>query len=118
MFPGHTQILEPRVLCAAHLLGTYTFHPSVNAPVGHDVAIQPDGKVVAVGTTSRATTDALIVRYDTNGNPDNSFGIAGLTTIDTGGNDLACSMAFQPDGKIVVAGEPPAAGASSSSWPD
>lgn len=69
------------------------------------VAVQADGKVVAVGGYNG---DFLIARYNENGSLDTSFGPFGngIQTTDIGGNlvDEAFAVALQPDGKIVVAG--------------
>jgi len=70
------------------------------------VAIQPDGKTVAVGS-SRVTTnnDFAVVRYLYDGSLDTSFGGTGkVTTAILSDNDDAASVALQPDGKIVAAG--------------
>ena len=72
-----------------------------------DVAIQSDGKIVAVGTvtTEGIKSDFGIVRYDTNGNLDVTFGSGGKVTTDFSDRDEANSVAIQPgDGKIVVVG--------------
>jgi uncharacterized delta-60 repeat protein len=69
-------------------------------------ALQPDGKIIAVGTANVAGTDYFaIARYKTDGNIDTSFGTAGLITTHIGaGNNSVTSVALQPDGKIVVGG--------------
>jgi hypothetical protein len=47
------------------------------------VAIQPDRKIVVVGTTKNPMNDdVLVVRYDTDGNLDTSFGANGVITFD------------------------------------
>ena len=72
-----------------------------------DIAIQSDGKIVFAGTVGALAdpSDFGIARYDTNGNPDPTFGIGGKITTDfLGGNDGATSVAIQSDGKIVAAG--------------
>jgi uncharacterized delta-60 repeat protein len=72
-----------------------------------DVVIQPDGKIV-VGARYRNGTnlDFCLVRLNTNGTLDNTFGTGGIQTTDVGGNlDKARSIAIQPDGKIILAGE-------------
>jgi uncharacterized delta-60 repeat protein len=69
-------------------------------------AIQADGKIVVVGSTTNGfDTDYLVIRYNVDGTLDGSFGAGGrvLTSI-SAGNDAATSVAIQPDGKIVVAG--------------
>jgi uncharacterized delta-60 repeat protein/uncharacterized repeat protein (TIGR01451 family) len=79
----------------------------------HDVAIQADGKIVAVGyathfigdVTAGGNLDFAVARYKTNGDLDDTFGNGGLVTIDfDGGDDIANAVAIQSDGKIVVAG--------------
>jgi len=57
-----------------------------------DVAVQPDGKIVAVG--------AGIIRYNPDGSLDTSFAGDGKQTTDFG----TSAVALQADGKIVVAG--------------
>jgi uncharacterized delta-60 repeat protein len=72
-----------------------------------DVAIQNDGKIVVVGAVGAfgVQTDFGLARFDTNGNPDPTFGIGGKVTTDFFGNsDEATSVAIQSDGRIVVAG--------------
>jgi hypothetical protein len=49
---------------------------------GNAVAIQPDRKIVVVGTTKNPLNDdVLVVRYDTEGNLDTSFGANGVITL-------------------------------------
>jgi len=67
-----------------------------------DVAIQPDGKIVAVGGV---TGQFSVARYNPDGSLDPSFGGGdGLVTTGFGAPSTATSVAIQPDGKIVVAG--------------
>jgi len=71
------------------------------------VVIQPDGKIVIAGSDAfKPGNDFVLVRYDSRGNPDPSFGVNGKvsTDIGTGSKDFAYSLAIQTDGKIVVAG--------------
>jgi len=74
----------------------------------HGVAIQSDGKIVAVGYYGSASTgnDFAVVRYNTNGSLDLSFDSDGIasTNFDLTSNDRAFSVAIQTDGKIVVSG--------------
>jgi uncharacterized delta-60 repeat protein len=76
----------------------------------HDIAVQDDGRIVAVGSTATAVepsvTNFALVRYHPNGRQDHSFGSIGLVTTDFGFEDcVAKAVVLQPDGKIVVAGE-------------
>ena len=68
------------------------------------VAIQPDGKIVAVGLAGEFGRFGL-ARYKPNGRLDAGFGDGGtVMTNFTGRVDMARAVAIQPDGKIVVAG--------------
>ena len=77
----------------------------------NDVAVQPDGRIVAAGWRFRygdAQDDSLfgVARYLPDGKLDPSFSRDGLASIDFGfGDDIAQAIAVQPDGKIVVAGQ-------------
>jgi uncharacterized delta-60 repeat protein len=73
---------------------------------GNAVALQPDGKIVVAGQAMGSTNlDVAVVRYLPNGLLDSGFGSGGqvITPIGTS-DDVANSVAIQPDGKIVVAG--------------
>ncbi|GIK42646.1 MAG: hypothetical protein BroJett011_64790 [Chloroflexota bacterium] len=67
-----------------------------------DVAIQSDGKFVAVGFS--AYNDFLLTRRNSDGSLDTSFGTSGRVLTDFGGYDQAHDVALQPNGKILVAG--------------
>jgi uncharacterized delta-60 repeat protein len=73
-----------------------------------DVAIQDDGKIVAVGRSSfpgEFVRYFALARYNDDGGLDASFGTGGkVTTGFAVGNGIALSIAIQADGKIVVAG--------------
>jgi len=72
------------------------------------VLIQPDGKIVAVGSANDPASfyDFAAVRYLSNGTLDTTFGVAGKVHTDFGDQnfDRARSGALQPDGRIVAAG--------------
>ncbi len=68
-----------------------------------DVAIQTDGKIVAVGTGAGRFE---IARYNADGTLDTTFDGDGFGFADfTVGTDSASAVAIQTDGKIVVAGD-------------
>lgn len=76
-----------------------------------DIALEPDGKIVAGGFTDAndATTgqDVAVARYDSNGHPDLSFAGQGRRSIAVSagnGQDFGVGVAFQPGGKIVIGG--------------
>ncbi|MEP6948667.1 MAG: T9SS type A sorting domain-containing protein [Ginsengibacter sp.] len=73
--------------------------------VFNTAAIQADGKIVAAGLTwDGSNYDFAVARYNINGSPDSTFSDDGKLTTDFGARDEAVSIAIQPDGKIVVAG--------------
>lgn len=77
---------------------------STSLDVGNSVVIQPDGKIVVAGTSNIASEDIAIVRYNSNGSLDTTFGFGGIVTTDLSTNDRGNSVALQSDGKIVVTG--------------
>jgi uncharacterized delta-60 repeat protein len=70
------------------------------------VAIQADGKIVAVGATLDANNSGsfALARYNPDGSLDPSFDEDGKKVSGFGADDQALAMALQPDGKIVAAG--------------
>jgi len=88
---------------------------TTNFPQGSyafDVALQPDGKIIAAGTVfvdfnpgESSDTDFALARYNADGTPDTTFGNGGQVTTDfVGLEDDAFSVLIQPDGKIVAVG--------------
>jgi uncharacterized delta-60 repeat protein len=69
---------------------------------GVGTAIQPDGKILIVGSV--ANNDLFILRVNIDGIPDSTFGVNGMVTYDSGVSDLGWRIALQTDGKILVAG--------------
>ncbi len=68
-------------------------------------AVQPDGKIIAVGTvTVGGNSDFAIVRYNTNGTLDTSFGSGGKVTAVAGGDAGGYGIALPGDGTILVSG--------------
>jgi uncharacterized delta-60 repeat protein len=72
-----------------------------------DVALQPDGKVVAAGELQdgRSSWYFGVFRYNADGGLDTSFGNGGWTAVDLGSFEHPRAVAMQPDGRIVVGGE-------------
>lgn len=72
------------------------------------VALQPDGKIVAVGSTREdgsSSQNTAIVRYTISGTLDMTFGVGGVVTIAVSAYDnWANDVAVQADSKIVVVG--------------
>ena len=87
-----------------------TFVPPTANPgsLFHDVAVQPDGKIVVnylknFGTENRSSFS--LARYNADGSLDSGFGIGGsVETNVTNGSDEGVTILIQPDGKILVGG--------------
>jgi len=71
------------------------------------VAVQPDGKIVAVGELIDGASNWYFgaFRYLPNGDLDPSFGEGGWVDTDFGSFEFPHAVAIQSDGGIVVAGE-------------
>lgn len=73
-------------------------------------AQQPDGKIVAVGTTGfdvtqpQAASEVIAIRFAADGTIDTSFGNGGHTLIAAHARAFGNAVAIQPDGKIVIVG--------------
>ena len=68
--------------------------------------LQPDGKLVAFGFNKVGSNDDIVViRYNSDGSLDDSFGVGGIVITGIGGgNDRSYAGVLQPDGKLVALG--------------
>lgn len=74
-----------------------------------DVAVQPDGKIVAVGTTSANTGEGAILRFNSNGTLDDTFGANGAVYLPTPVTTTRTIAGFHKvellaDGRILAGG--------------
>jgi uncharacterized delta-60 repeat protein/uncharacterized repeat protein (TIGR01451 family) len=77
-----------------------------------DIAIQPNGRIVAVGWTianieapGSSQHNFVVLRYNANGSLDSSFDTNGIVETDVSGyDDLAFSVIIQSDNRILVGG--------------
>jgi len=83
--------------------------PNAGNDLVSDIAMQPDGSIVLVGTIDRFnewdTQDMALVRLLPDGSLDPTFGDDGEARIDLGDAESGHGLALQPDGKILVAGD-------------
>lgn len=93
--------------------GQVTTHFSTSADTANAVTIQPDGKIIVAGHVGRNSgndePDFALMRYNSDGLLDNSFGTNGFvrTAIWANGGSRPAwvkAVILQPDGKILVAG--------------
>ena len=84
----------------------------VTTPIGSSYAgayalgIQSDGRILAARYYADGSNyDFALVRYNTDGSLDTTFGTGGIVTTPTGsGYDIAYVLGIQPDGRILAAG--------------
>ncbi|HLP12350.1 MAG TPA: T9SS type A sorting domain-containing protein [Flavobacteriales bacterium] len=71
------------------------------------LALQPDGKIVAVGQHTPGSSESAIVRYNTDGSLDNTFDLDGKLNLTyyPGSIEIPSDVVIQTDGKIVVSSE-------------
>ena len=80
--------------------------PSGTNTINKNALQQSDGKILITGSVSSMGKEmTALSRYNSDGILDTSFGTNGVTTVDFGlSSQSGESIAIQPDGKIVVAG--------------
>lgn len=75
---------------------------------GRSVLVEPDGRIVVAGFATFGSgitdTDVALVRLLPDGSLDATFGDAGWTTVDVGGDEVIFGLGRQADGKLVAAG--------------
>ncbi|HTG46195.1 MAG TPA: hypothetical protein VK646_00890 [Actinomycetota bacterium] len=74
----------------------------VESAAAYAVALQPDGKLIVAGTAFIDDQVSALVRYDTDGTLDPTFGTGGIVT--DASSPQADAVVVQPDGKIVSGG--------------
>jgi uncharacterized delta-60 repeat protein len=73
--------------------------------IAYAMTMQSDGKLVVAGHTgSYPEFDFGLIRYSSDGQPDQSFGSGGKVITDFSTADHAYAVALQSNGKIVLAG--------------
>ena len=84
--------------------GLVTTDLGTNTDIAHDVALDADGRIIVGGEVRPSGGDFGLVRYESDGDVDTSFG-GGPVITDFGREELLKGIAVRPDdGKIVVAG--------------
>ena len=75
------------------------------APYSRNILVQSDNKIIQVSTISDGGYRFAVIRYNSNGNLDSSFGTNGRVTTAIGTNESFPNAGIiQADGKIIVAG--------------
>ncbi|HEX8734764.1 MAG TPA: FG-GAP-like repeat-containing protein, partial [Pyrinomonadaceae bacterium] len=96
---------------SGRVITTFTEYPATGMSL-NDIAVLPDGKIVAVGSGKLAAEtphftrlSLFVVRYNPDGSLDTAFSNFGKFVSHAGGiQTTGQAVAVQPDGKFVVAG--------------
>ena len=80
--------------------------------LGLSVATQADGKILVAGQSSSSSNNFGVVRYNSDGSLDTSFGTSGIvdTNFSGGSQESANAVFVQSDGKILLGGSTNVAG--------
>lgn len=80
--------------------------PSANASTIGRHTLTPDNKIVVGGYVQGTNEDVYVLRTDSNGNPETTFGNNGVAAYDPllGGKERGGAIAVQPDGKMLIVG--------------
>lgn len=71
---------------------------------GEAIAIQPDGKFIVGGDTEfDGDRNHILVRFNSDGVPDYTFGMNGSVKISRAASEMLMDLKIQPDGKILIA---------------
>jgi uncharacterized delta-60 repeat protein len=128
--PTGQDMVVARLDTDGRLDNSFSFDGKVEIVVGpgdsmdtlFDLLVQPDGRIVLAGTAESPDPadgiDMAIVRLNADGSFDGSFGAGGKVFVDFGlgsalNEEQARAIARFPDGKLIVAGSTPVAGADS-----
>jgi uncharacterized delta-60 repeat protein len=85
--------------------GIAVYHSGISHDFGLRLTVQNDGKILVTGGSNNGSNiDIIIVRFNTNGTLDTSFGTDGIATYDGGDYDRGYGIDTNSDGDILVTG--------------
>lgn len=92
--------------------GTFGVNGKVSVNLGFSYfrvtsgCIQQDGKIIVAGYAYNTSADCMLIRFDPNGQVDNTFGINGIVFTDFSGGlrDEITKVMTLPDGSILAVG--------------
>lgn len=90
--------------------GNYQLYGGAGIQVPIGIGLQPEGKIIVVGSTAEnGVPQVVVLRYDAGGTLDTTFGTVGKTLVlPNGGGDTPRDMVVLADGRILVGGNNPA----------
>lgn len=85
--------------------GQVVYDASGNDETGVDIAVRPDGKIWVLANSYDATMQVLLMRYNSDGELDNSFFGDGTVELSQGnGNTFSTCLELQADGTLLIGG--------------
>lgn len=84
--------------------GIFTYATAVESDALQATVLQPDGKVLAVGTSTTPASMFRLLRLNADGTLDASFAEGGIANATPGQSSRGVDLALQPDGGIIVGG--------------
>ncbi|MGB1318541.1 MAG: hypothetical protein ACPG5W_10055, partial [Flavobacteriales bacterium] len=102
-------VIVARINWDGSLDNTFSFDGVVQSDFGEDegafrVLVQPDDKILVVGSLDDGERKLAMFRYNNDGTLDNTFGTNGLVTTAVAGRAVGLAVALEVDGKILVPG--------------
>ncbi|OWY20744.1 T9SS C-terminal target domain-containing protein [Sphingobacteriales bacterium UPWRP_1] len=93
--------LDPSFNNTGYYIHDFGFQDNLN-----QIVLQPDQKILATGValTASFTGELKVLRLNTNGTPDMSFGTNGVFAYAGSGETYGYALALTADGKIIVGG--------------
>lgn len=85
--------------------GIYNFDYSANGEALYNVAVLPDGKILAAGTVTSTTPELLLLRLLDDGTPDASFGGDGFVQVSGHLLMNPMKLAIDPSSRILISGQ-------------
>ena len=76
-----------------------------NTSTAYAALLQPDGKIIALGKTTTGGGGFCLVRYNTDGSVDTTFGPQGTNIISTAGTSIANAALLLPNNEIIAVGQ-------------
>jgi uncharacterized delta-60 repeat protein len=91
-----------------HGIGYYKYYSSYPTSA-QSLVIQPDGKIVVAGYITNTDhlpyfDNMILIRFNTDGSLDNSFGVQGVVKLNSPNNERINSVAVTNDGNFIVVG--------------
>ena len=105
-----TNLSNDTTFSSTETRNTQIYSTTGSEHVINDIALQTDGKIVAVGRVKNGTAgnnDVVVLRYNTDGTLDTTFNTTGYRIDDvdgTGSDNQAMAVAIDATGKIVLVG--------------